>query len=70
MKKNQEHLYSELKKLNINFTQHNHEALYTVDDSKNNRGNIEGLHTKNLFLKNKKNNFYLFSCEEKNISRY
>ena len=28
------------------------------------RGEITGLHSKNLFLKNKKNNFYLFSCEE------
>ena len=23
-----------------------------------------GAHTKNLFLKNKKNNFFLFSCDE------
>ena len=43
---------------------HKHEALFTVEDSENLRGKIEGCHTKNLFLKNKKNNFFLFSCDE------
>ena len=28
------------------------------------RGEIEGAHSKNLFLKNKKNKFYLLTCEE------
>ena len=41
-----------------------HDALYTVEDSNKLRGKIKGLHSKNLFLKNKKNKFYLFSCEE------
>ena len=43
---------------------HKHAALYTVQDSVNLRGKIEGSHSKNLFLKNKKNQFYLFSCLE------
>ena len=43
---------------------HEHKALFTVEDSNKQRGDIAGLHSKNLFLKNKKNNFYLFSCEE------
>ena len=46
------------------FILHNHKALFSVDDSSKYRGNIKGSHTKNLFLKNKKNNFFLFSCEE------
>ena len=41
-----------------------HDALFTVEDSNKLRGEIKGLHSKNLFLKNKKNKFYLFSCEE------
>jgi Ala-tRNA(Pro) deacylase len=41
-----------------------HNALFTVEESNKLRGEIKGLHSKNLFLKNKKNNFYLFSCEE------
>ena len=43
---------------------HEHNALFTVEDSNKLRGEIAGLHSKNLFLKNKKNKFYLFSCEE------
>ena len=43
---------------------HEHNALFTVEDSNKLRGEIRGLHSKNLFLKNKKNKFYLFSCEE------
>ena len=41
-----------------------HEALFTVDDSNKLRGQIKGSHSKNLFLKNKKNKFFLISCEE------
>ena len=46
------------------FILHDHKALFSVEDSNKYRGNIKGSHTKNLFLKNKKNNFFLFSCEE------
>ena len=49
------------------FVAHEHEALFNVQDSENKRGEIEGAHTKNLFLKNKKNHFCLFSCEENSI---
>ena len=48
----------------VDFQIHNHKPLFTVEDSENMRGSIDGDHTKNLFLKNKKNNFYLFSCHE------
>ena len=41
-----------------------HKALFTVSDSIKLRGEIKGSHSKNLFLKNKKNNFYLISCNE------
>ena len=41
--------------------------FFTVNDSMKFRGNIEGAHTKNLFLKDKKKNFYLFSCLENTI---
>ena len=43
---------------------HEHSALFSVEDSNKLRGEIKGLHSKNLFLKNKKNKFYLLSCEE------
>ena len=51
----------------INFYKYEHEALYAVEDSIIKRGSFAGTHTKNLFLKNKKNIFYLFSCEEHSI---
>ena len=53
-----------LKKQNFIVEIHKHNALFTVEDSKNLRGKIKGSHTKNLFLKNKKNQFFLLSCEE------
>ena len=37
---------------------HEHQALFTVEDSNKFRGQIKGSHSKNLFLKNKKNKFY------------
>ena len=60
-------LLSLLKEQGIEYSKHEHEPLYTVEDSKNNRFDVAGSHTKNLFLKNKKNYFCLFSCEEKSV---
>ncbi len=48
----------------LDFQIYNHEPLFTVEDSENLRGEIKGAHTKNLFLKNKKDSFFLFSCDE------
>ena len=38
--------------------------MFTVEDSKSLRGQIEGAHSKNLFLKDAKANFFLISIEE------
>ena len=53
-----------LKKENYSITVHQHEALFTVQDSKKLRGEIKGTHSKNLFLKNKKNKFFLLTFDE------
>ena len=53
-----------LSKHGIRYDVCEHPPLHTVLESKKFRGKIEGAHTKNLFLKNKKNNFFLFSCLE------
>ena len=53
-----------LKKQKYEIKVHQHNALFTVEDSKKLRGEIDGAHSKNLFLKNKKNEFFLLSCEE------
>tara|TARA_B100001057_G_scaffold136908_1_gene136536 strand:+ start:2451 stop:2963 length:513 start_codon:yes stop_codon:yes gene_type:complete len=57
-------LFEILRGKSIEFQIHEHKALYTVEDSENLRGDIKGSHSKNLFLKNKKNSFFLFSCYE------
>ena len=53
-----------LKKKKYEIQIHQHDPLFTVEDSKKLRGKIDGAHSKNLFLKNKKNEFFLLSCEE------
>ena len=53
-----------LKKRKYEIKVHQHDALFTVEDSKKLRGKIDGAHSKNLFLKNKKNKFFLLTCEE------
>ena len=51
-------LYELLKANKIEFKIFDHEPLYTVEDSKNLRGKIEGAHSKNLFLRDQKKNFF------------
>ena len=53
-----------LKKRKYEIEIHQHDALFTVEDSKKLRGKINGAHSKNLFLKNKKNKFFLLTFEE------
>ena len=48
----------------ISYVSHEHSPLFTVKESLEKRGKIIGAHSKNLFLKNKKNIFFLFSCLE------
>jgi Ala-tRNA(Pro) deacylase len=53
-----------LKDLGIKAKTHSHPALLTVQDSQTMRGDIVGLHSKNLFLKDKKQHLWLIVCEE------
>jgi Ala-tRNA(Pro) deacylase len=41
-----------------------HPPLFTVEDSRRLRGDIEGRHTKNLFLKDRKDNYFLVTVGE------
>ena len=47
-----------------NFTSSNSSAVLPQLKSKFFKQKIKGAHTKNLFLKNKKNNFFLLSCKD------
>mgnify|MGYP001491699487 FL=1 len=53
-----------LKRENMKFSITEHKPLFTVEDSKLLRGKIEGAHSKNLFLKDQKDNFFLITFIE------
>lgn len=57
-------LFSYLRNLGIETKTVSHPPLYTVADSQALRGEIDGGHTKNLFLKDKKDNFFLVTAQE------
>ena len=57
-------LHDYLKDLNIAVTTVTHPPLFTVADSQHLRGSIAGGHTKNLFLKDKKDNYFLVTVDE------
>lgn len=61
-------LFALLDELGITVTTVRHPPLYTVADSQKLRGQIAGGHTKNLFLKDKKDNYFLLTVgEEANV---
>jgi Ala-tRNA(Pro) deacylase len=41
-----------------------HPPVFTVEEARNLRGKIDGLHTKNLFLRDAKKNYFLFVADE------
>ena len=53
-----------LTKLGVQFTLHRHAPLHTVVESQALRGEIPGLHTKNLFLRDKPGRLFLLSAAE------
>ena len=64
MPKTPEQLFDFLAELGISVTTVKHPPLYTVADSQALRGEIAGGHTKNLFLRDKKQAVYLVTALE------
>jgi Ala-tRNA(Pro) deacylase len=64
MPKSPEDLFAYLDSLCISVRTKSHPPLFTVADSQALRGEIDGGHTKNLFLKDKKDNFFLVTVGE------
>ena len=63
-----ERLMATLTSLDISFTTHTHPPLRTVEDAKTFRGDLQGAHIKNLYLRDrKKRNFLLTAEEDKSI---
>jgi len=59
-----EELFARLTELGVETKTHKHPPLHTVEESRALRGQIEGAHTKNLFLKDKKGALWLLSALE------
>ena len=67
MPKTEAELFAFLAELGINVSTMRHPPLFTVADSQALRGEIAGGHTKNLFLKDKKDNFFLVTVGEEAV---
>ena len=57
-------IYDVLKKLDIKYERIKHKPVYTVQEIKDIKLNIDGTGCKNIFLKDKKHNFYLYVLQE------
>ena len=57
-------LYDIFEKLDIEYEKLEHEAVFTVEEALKIEGRINGLGCKNLFMKDKKKNFYLYVLRE------
>ena len=63
-----ETLMERLTAAGISFSRHEHPPLRTVEDSKAFRGEMEGTHVKNLYLRDrKKRNFLVVAQEDRDI---
>lgn len=60
-----EKIFEILSSLNINWKIQEHKAIFTVEDGKDLKLNLEGIEVKNLFLKDKKGNFVLLTLDIK-----
>jgi Ala-tRNA(Pro) deacylase len=57
-------LYADLAALGIAYEVHEHEPVFTVEESSHHTGHIKGAHTKNLFLKDKAGAFWLVTVPD------
>lgn len=57
-------LLARLEALGIAYRNHEHDAVFTVEEAKALRGELTGGHIKNLFLRNKKEEMWLVVAEE------
>ena len=59
MLQTQEELLNVLTQIGIEYKNHEHPAVYTVEEADLHHEGIEGAHSKNLFFKDKKKNLFL-----------
>ncbi len=59
MLQTQEELLKKLSEADIEYTNHEHPAVFTVEEADKHHAGIKGVHSKNLFFKDKKKNLFL-----------
>ena len=59
MLQTQKELLDVLDQIGIEYTNHEHPAVYTVEEADLHHEGIDGVHSKNLFFKDKKKNLFL-----------
>ena len=57
-------MYERLSTLGIDWKTHAHAPVFTVEEARHLRGSLPGLHTKNLFLEDRKGQFWLVVARE------
>ena len=57
-------LYRRFSELGITWLTHAHAPVFTVEEARDLRGSLPGLHTKNLFLEDRKGHFWLVVARE------
>jgi Ala-tRNA(Pro) deacylase len=62
--KGETELYALFDANGIMYVHHSHPAVFTVEESKDLRGDQPGAHVKNMFLKDKKGQLWLVTCLE------
>jgi len=62
--KTEKDLFQRLDELGVKTVTVEHMAVFTVEEAKAERGNLTGAHSKNLFLKDKKQQLWLVVCLE------
>lgn len=60
-------LFRRLDEQGISVTTVEHRRVFTVEEARAHRGRLEGGHTKNLFLRNKKGAMWLVVCREDRV---
>ena len=58
-------LYEILNKLEITYDEIEHEAVYTIEEAQKLEEQIDGIGSKNLFLKDKNSNYYIYVLNKK-----
>jgi Ala-tRNA(Pro) deacylase len=67
MDDNEKRVYEVLEKLHIHYEKHDHPAVFTCLEADTYTSELKGVHTKNLFLRNKKgdSHYLVVMCEDK-----